>query len=82
MSEHVLLGRTVGIKPRCGFGRWWWVTILKIQVTHLGVRLWVGNNGCAGSPRWVAGKDVKTRTKRDRVQIDALNANAGGTNAE
>jgi len=68
-----LVGRCVGVPCKNGRGLWW-ATIDRVQLTHLGLRLWVSAGSSFGAPRWVDARTVKTRAKRDQRIIDTANA--------
>jgi len=68
-----LVGRCVGCRPGRDWGIWLWADVAQVQATPYGCRLWVVHPMWHGSGRWVAGRDVRTRTKRDAAILDEAN---------
>jgi hypothetical protein len=69
-----LVGRIVGCRPGRDRGLWLWAIVDKTQQTPYGCRLWVIHPMWHGGGRWVAGRDVRTRSKRDAAILGEANA--------
>ena len=70
---QALIGRCVGCRPGRDRGLWLWATVDKAQETPYGCRLWVIHPMWHGGGRWVAGRDVRTRSKRDAAILAEAN---------
>jgi hypothetical protein len=69
-----LVGRTIGCRPGRDRGIWLWADVRQVQATPCGCLLLVVHPLWHGSGRWVAGRDVRTRSKRDAEILAKANA--------